>query len=375
MRTVYSAGAGIRTSVVPNAAFVKSIEVAGDAYQVGRGLGEAAARAIRETVVNVERYRALERDWSGSDRLKALLSAARQAYPEFLREIEGIADGAGVDFDAIFLWNCRGDFPGGGDQSHTEAAGCSTVMIPASGEKPAVIAHNEDDQAELDGRCFLVRVRPDHGIGFTSFYSPGLLPGHTFAVNDAGLVQTINHIRPHDQIPGIPRHIIARAVLASTDLDGALAILSRPDRASGFHHNLGQAGCEQLLSVEAPASLCVVHHVVDAAVHTNHLVFPECADIAQEVTDSSASRQRRAEALISDGALEGRDCSVILGDHADADLPICRKRRGGTDSGYTLATAVFQVARDRVVWRVHSHPLEAPEFNGIQRPECILNGA
>jgi hypothetical protein len=346
---------------------VKSIEVAGDAYQVGRGLGEEAAGAIHETVVNVERYRALKRDWSGSDRLTALLAAARQAYPEFLREIEGIADGAGVGFDDIFLWNCRGDFPGGGDQSHADAAGCTTVMISASETEPAVIAHNEDDQAELDGQCFLVRVRPSHGIGFTSFYSPGLLPGHTFAVNDAGLVQAVNNIQPHDQTAGIPRHIVARAVLASAGLDAAVAVLSRRDRASGFHHNLGQAGRSQLLSVEAPASMCVVHHVASAAVHSNHLVFPECADIAQEVTDSSASRQRRAEALISDGALEGRDASVVLGDHADADLPICRKRRGGTDPGYTLATAVFEVARDRVAWRVHSYPLAAPEFSGIQQ--------
>jgi hypothetical protein len=346
---------------------VQSIEVAGDAYQVGRGLGDAAARAIRETVVHLARFRALARDWSGSDRLKALLGAAREAYPEYVREIEGIADGAGIAFDDIFLWNCRGDFPGGGDQRHADGAGCTTVMIPAKGEEPGIVAHNEDDQAELDGHCFWVRVRPACGVGFTSFYSPGLLPGHTFGVNEAGLVQTINHIRPLDQVVGIPRHIIARAVLGCADLDAALAVLGRRDRASGFHHNLGQAGGDGLLSVEAPASLCAVHRVTDAAVHSNHLVFPECADIVQEVANSSASRQRRAEALISEGALEGRDVSVVLGDHADPDLPICRKRRDGTDPGYTLATAVFAVARDQVDWRVHSHPLEAPEFSGTQR--------
>jgi len=343
---------------------VKSIEVSGDSYQVGYGLGEAAARTIHETVLNVERYKLLKRDWSASDRLASLLAATRQAYPDFLREIEGIADGAGAQFNDIFLWNCRGDFPGGGDQSPAEAAGCTTVMIPAGGDQPAVIAHNEDDQAELDGHCFLVRVRPSHGLGFVSFYSPGLLPGHTFAVNDAGLVQAINHIRPNDQVVGIPRHIIARAVLASTDLDEALAVLSRRDRASGFHHNLGQAGNGQLLSVEAPASVCAVRHITSAAVHSNHLVFPECADIGQEVADSSASRQRRAEALISDGALEGRDALVILGDRAESELPIYRTCRGGSDPGYTLATAVFEVAPERVDWRVYGHPLETPEFSG-----------
>ena len=110
-----------------------------------------------------------------------------------------------------------------------------------------------------------------------------------------------------------------------------------------------------------------MHRVTDAAVHSNHLVFTECADIPQEVANSSASRQRRGEALISEGALEGRDASVVLGDCAEADLPICRKNRGGTDPGYTLATAIFSVAEDRVDWQVHTHPLEAPELSGTWR--------
>jgi hypothetical protein len=352
---------------------VREIEVGGDAYQLGRGLGEAAATAIREIVPRLARFQSLESEWAGSDRLRALLGAAREAFPEYVREIEGIADGAGVGFETMFLWNCRGDFPGGGDQQHPEDAGCTTVMIPALGDEPAIIAHNEDDQAELDGHCFLVRARPRDGIGFTSFYSPGLLPGHTFGANDAGLVQTINHIRPHDQTVGIPRHLITRAILGSVDLDAALAILDRGDRASGFHHNLGQAGDDRLLSVEAPASRCVAHPVRAATVHANHLVFPECADIDQETTESSLRRQRRADSLISEGVLEGRDATTVLGDAEDPELPICRKRRGGVDTGYTLASALFSIAEDRVDWRVHTHPGEAPTFSG--RAGCAMQQA
>lgn len=342
------------------------IDVAGDPYQVGRALGEIAGRAIRESVPRLARFQALVREWSGSERLASLHAAARHVYPDHLREIEGIADGAGADFADVFLWNCRGDFPGGGDQRSTSDAGCTTVMIPARGEAPAIIAHNEDDEAALDGQCCVVNVRPEHGLGFTSFYSPGLLPGHTFGVNEAGLVQTINHIRPQDQKAGVPRHLVARAVLGCADLDAALAVLRRPDRASGFHHNLGQMGAGALLSVEAPASRCAVHPVTSAAVHTNHLVFSECADIVQEVSDSSARRQRRGEALVSKGALEGRDASVVLGDQADSEWPICRKHRGGTDPGYTLASAVFQLGRERVDWQFYAHPLEAPVLGGTR---------
>jgi len=45
-------------------------------------------------------------------------------------------------------------------------------------------------------------------------------------------------------------------------------------------------------------------HGSDAAVHTNRLVFPECADIAHEAADFSVGSQRRAGALLSDAAQE-----------------------------------------------------------------------
>jgi hypothetical protein len=346
---------------------LQTIEVEGDAYGIGRAMGEIAAPAYHDVVTRLGRFRSLQRQWAGSDRLTALQAAARQAYPEILREIEGIADGLGASFHDVFLWNCRGDFPGGGDQSQADEAGCTTIMLPGHDGGPGIIAHNEDDQAELDGHCFLVRARPRHGIGFVSFYSPGLLPGHTFGVNQEGLVQTINHIRPHDQTPGIPRHLIARAVLGAGSLDEALGILSRNDRASGFHHNLGQVGGECLLSVEAPASGCVARPISRPVAHANHLVFEEFADIHQEVAPSSASRQRRAETLLSAVAARDFDPLVALGDEAGGDLPICRKRRDGPDPGYTLATAVYAIGSEQVQWRVYPHPRAPAEHVGIER--------
>ena len=139
------------------------------------------------------------------------------------------------------------------------------------------------------------------------------------------------------------------------------------DRASGFHHDLGQPGREWLLSVEAPASRCVVRRISRPAAHANHLVFSQFADIDQEIAPSSASRQRRAEALISAGVLEGGDPLVVLGDSSDGDHPICRKRRDGPDSGYTLASSVFAFGSEQVDWRAHPHPLGAAEHSGSQR--------
>ncbi len=344
------------------------LEAKGDHYQIGVTLGRAAARALRELVPRIGRFQELKQNARALRGLDALESAARDAFPELMREVDGIAAGSGMDFRDVWMWNCRGDFSGGGDQSEGALAGCTTVLIPGTGESPAVIGHNEDDQAELDGSCFLVRVVPDDGPAFLSFYSPGLLPGHTFAVNDAGLVQTINHIRPYDQRPGIPRHIIARAVLSQSSLDDALALLARGDRASGFHHNLGMCGERSLLSVEAPASGCFVVRVSDAPhAHTNHLIYDEYAGMSQELATSSVDRLRRAKALAGDGALADRDPRVILQDCAGNDMPIYRKGQYPGDPGYTLATAVFEIGTRSIDWRVYTDSTREAEQSGSVR--------
>lgn len=341
------------------------MEAKGDPYQIGLALGRAAGHALREEVPRIERFRALKSNAEALRSLDALERAARDHYPSIMLEVDGIAAGSGMDFRDVWLWNCRGDFAGGGDQTGDPLAGCTTVLLPGNEDRAAIIGHNEDDQVELDGSCFLAKVSPDEGPGFLSFYSPGLLPGHTFAVNDAGLVQTINHIRPFDQRLGIPRHVIARAVLSQSSLKSAVAILQREDRASGFHHNLGICGERMLLSVEAPASGCVVKEAtVLPRAHTNHLIYDRFADIEQELAVSSRDRLRRAQALISEGALAEGDPLVILQDQAGKGMPIYRKGQNTEDSGYTLATVVFELVATGVDWRVYTDSMNQAEHYG-----------
>ena len=345
----------------------RRLAAGGDARAVGRSLGEAAANALREVVPGLERFRALMREWSGTDRVRALEAAARAAWPRYVREIEGIADGAGVAFDTVFLWNCRGDLPQGGNRaSRADGAGCTTLMIPPQGARPGIIAHNEDDWPELHGHCHFADVRPDDAPGFVSFYSPGLLPGHTFAVNRAGLVQAVDDVRPEDWRIGVPRHLVCRAVLDCEGLDDALARIRDADRASGFHHAIGCAGERRLLSVEAPASGCAVVEANAPRVHANHLLDPRFAHVPQVVAPSSRSRQVRAEALVEGGAAHDGDPLCVLGD-VGAPLPVHRREKDAGDPGFTLATAVFRIARSGVAYEVFDDLRHPPEHRGEVR--------
>ena len=237
-------------------------------------------------------------------------------------------------------------------------------MIPAAEETdgPAVIAHNEDGSPNFMGHCFWINVMPDDGPAFESFMYPGMLPGHTFGVNQAGLVQTINNVRVHDLKPGVPRHIVTRAVLALTTLDAALDTLKRDDRASGFHHNLGQTGSRRVVSVEAPASGCHVHEVTTPTAHANHLIAEPFRELAQSITESSRGRQARAEEIIANGALtDGEGPEAILFERA---TPIYRANDGGDDYSQTLSTGVFNLYRDRVEYQIHAAPEDRNSLSG-----------
>ncbi len=353
---------------------LEKISAEGDPFEIGLALGRAAARALREVVPGIGRFRALKCNRAALAMLDALERAARDAFPGIMREVDGIAAGSGMDFRDLWLWNCRGDIAGGGDQSGDALAGCTTVLLPGGNGCAAVIGHNEDDQSELDGFCFLARVVPDDGPAFLSFYSPGLLPGHTFAVNDAGLVQTINHVRPYDQRPGVPRHVIARAVLSQSSVQGAVDLLTRRDRASGFHHSLGICGDPKLYSVEAPASGCVIKAVSDQSwAHTNHLICDQFANLEQELATSSRDRLQRAQGLIEGNAPAARNPLAILQDSGGGGMPIFRKGQVPEDPGYTLATAIFEIGSAGVDWRIFTDSTSEAEHAGrvsVNRSKC-----
>lgn len=329
---------------------METIVARGDAFAVGQAIGRRGGQSVRDAAFHTAQYQALK-PWLGSDRLDALKAAALSAFPRHMREIEGIADGAGLPLDEIFLWNCRGDLRD--LDPALDDSGCTTVLLPG---ETALIGHNEDGGADLAGLCFLCQVEPDDGPGFTAFCYPGMLPGHAFGVNRLGLVQTINNIRPHDLAVGVPRHVISRAVLDCRDLDQAVALLQRNDRAAGFHHALGQAGDPRLLSVEAPASGCTVREVRGPLAHANHLVADDYGDLDQDCQPSSVARQERADALIAAGAVAAGDPLAILFDRDNAALPILRNGVEDGNDGYTLATVLFEITSQAVGWSVCHGP-------------------
>jgi len=322
------------------------VPIRGNRRQIGQALGELAAPLMADYLAQSETWAAL-RVWRGHARLQTLAQHMQQRFPAVWEELTGLAQGLDMVRDDVLLWNCRGDL------LHQTCDGCTSVALKAA-NGTRWMAHNEDGDPWLYGRCSLVDVRiedDEHPApGYLSFYYPGSLPGHTFAANRAGLVQTINNLRTCRHVPGAPRMALSRAVLDCTSLDAALALLRETPCAGGFHHMLGSTQDARLFSVEVAPGAVSVQEVAAHAGHANHMVHPAMQAQPQIVSDSSRARQQRIDTITRDWSAQTQadDLLTALHDKQD-DFPVLRTDAQDPDGENTLATALFEIGENAAV--------------------------
>jgi len=334
------------------------IEVSGSPFDAGQALGRFGAEAVQRHLVHSAAWRDVMQ-WRGTPLAAALAMHTQQRFPHIWSELQGLADGLGLPFDDVFLWNCRGDVWA------SSPDGCTTVQLPAADHRR--IVHNEDGDPGFAGHCAIAQCRIDGSPGFAAFVYPGSLPGHTFAVTDAGLAMTVNNLRQRDVQPGVPRMVLTRAVLDARDLGAAIGVLREHPRAGGFHLTLAHRASDALLSVEYSSRGCSVQEITRPSAHANHAVHPEMRAFPQIVTDSSRQRQARGDALLEEAARSASepDPLAILADGHDTPLPIYRAAPDDPDDENTLATADIVIRASHIEWDVYEQPGTPPRYRMI----------
>ncbi|MFW9487639.1 C45 family autoproteolytic acyltransferase/hydrolase [Xanthomonas euvesicatoria pv. euvesicatoria] len=336
------------------------LHITGDAFELGRQLGVFGCRAVNTKLRPLPLWQRLA-TLASSDKAQQMQALVRARFPRYWQEIQGLAAGLELPVEEVFMWNCRGDFPG-----LASVDGCTTVYGQTA--QGTLIAHNEDGLPQLRGDCAIVHAMPTEGAAFTSFAYPGSIPGHTFAINEFGVVATVNNLRPTDIPAGLPRQVLGRASLDATSIDEAVAAVSTTSRAGAFHHAFAQAGSPRVVSLEATSSATTVVEVQKTQGHANHRVHGNFDQAQQIITGSSGARQQRVEQLLatSKGNLDAAQALVILRDEVEASLPIYRCAPDDPDDENTLATAVFTLTATTVEWRVYTRrDTQSPDVEGV----------
>ncbi|MGA9479172.1 MAG: C45 family peptidase [Desulfobacterales bacterium] len=311
-------------------------------YTIGKNFRAEIVRTLdRHDGLNT-RFMPYSRTPAGRARYRHLVALHRNRFPEFIGELEGMAEGASVPFEKLFVINLRGEYQryaADGDEG-----GCSTCSLVSPGT--AAFGHNEDGLALYRDQTYLVRARPQDKPVFTAFCYPGFLPGNAFGFNEAGICFSCNNVQPLRARDGVGRHFIARSLLESRSLPEAVAAVHPPDRAYGFNYTIGSLMERRIVNVEVTPDDVAVSEIRGPYFHANHYV--ELDNVDQEIAESSRNRFERGARHILEDRVKGKEDILNVLRDVEGRLPILRDG-SPPDPFVTLVTALFDLDGRKLV--------------------------
>ncbi len=329
---------------------IKLVRISGDHRTMGQQVGEKCAPEIHRML---EIYKAsfavaydeLQLTWD-----EAVLQGlkyypyVREHMPQYIEELEGMAEAAGVDFDDLMVLNCMEAITS--DALHL---GCTSLAV--SGERTenghVLVGHNEDWLPEDEENTYLIHATPEGEPPFLAMTYGGLLPNIGF--NAAGIAQCCDSVYPNDARVGIPRIFVSRTVLAQTQISEAIRSVLMRWRAAGYNHLIADRNGE-LYNVEVSARHFATIYGVDGYLaHTNNYLTARMKKVENRTEDLIGSRVRvnRATRLLRHTKRHSVDTlQTILRDHVNYPNSICshtEPQDNPLDRQKTIGSMIFDL--------------------------------
>lgn len=317
------------------------IRVSGDPRTRGVQYGEQARQRIVGGIAAYERAFATSAGWTWSQAVAAashLVDPVRDVFPEYLEEMEGIADGAGVSFDDIFTMNARTEVMWAATVRQTEAdrarfaRECSSfALLPFRTESGhTLLGQNWDWLAHSFDTLIVLEVEQPDRPNFVTVVEAGLLA--KASLNSSGLGVAVNTMVTSADTaePGLPFHVLIRAFADCDTLTEAIYTASKHQRSSSGNYLLAHADGLAVNLETAPGDYRGVTPLLPvngALVHTNHFTAPIAGprDVGHYAMADSLIRLQRVQRSIADNPAPASvdQLNTALSDHADFPSAVC----------------------------------------------------
>jgi isopenicillin-N N-acyltransferase-like protein len=313
-------------------------------------------------------------------RLKGRLCLAhsRDDYPRFVEEIEGVAEGSGLPFEELFLqvceelwepaaWHVSVSMVPSIPPAPVEPRGCTDFAARgrATVDGSTLLAHNNDLSPEAEQDLVILKVQAGDEPEFLGVSAGGL--AYSAGFNAAGISMTGNAVSCSDIRPGVPRLLIARAILAARRLGEAMDACLLPLRASNYNNIIAEPNGE-IYSMEGSATDCEPIYIRDNIMaHANHYAsFPmRKFEANRNYIGGSIIRHNRALRLLREnyGRLSPEVFQRLLADHADYPASIC-KHDGGSVTVFSIIINLSELC----AWIGRGFPCQTTYFEHRLEP-------
>jgi isopenicillin-N N-acyltransferase-like protein len=355
------------------------VRVEGTSYQRGRQYGQQAAARVHQSV---QAYQQVFAHFAGWDWATVRREAARFEVPigafrpAYLEEMRGIAGGAGLDLADVLAINVRTEVMYSAKARlaplayKTFPSECTAfARVPAPGQPgAALIGQNWDWLLHSAQTLVVLEVRQDDGPDFVTVVEAGLLA--KTGMNAAGLGLVTNALVTDADLgePGLPYHVLLRALLDCSTVAEALRVLAAGPRSSSANYLITHASGAAVNVEAAPGDFTRLYPLFpeDGVLrHTNHFLAPDIGpgpvtDLALWAMRSTLVRLQRLRAATTASSLD--DFGTVLADHADYPYSICAHpdpAEHPCEQGATIASVLMDLTA-REIWLAAGNPCQTP---------------
>jgi isopenicillin-N N-acyltransferase-like protein len=287
-------------------------QISGTPYECGKAYGEQARQKIE---VSIQKYRAVfifYADWDWNKVLKyaeGFIAPIKEFDPEINEELQGIADGAGVNFLDILAINTRTEIMFAAkarDKSMKlpESLECSSFAV-TSDPQNILIGENWDWLSHCEDTVIILEASPLNQPKYVTVVEAGLLA--KFGMNSQGLgIATNALISSLDKgEPGVPYHVLLRSLLKAGNTIEGIVLINKGFRSSSANYLLADKQ-GTLIDVEAMTGEWkevgyIMPNSDHALIHTNHFITDRFVefDITPGWIPSTLFRYHRIKNAIS----------------------------------------------------------------------------
>jgi isopenicillin-N N-acyltransferase-like protein len=250
------------------------------------------------------------------------------------------------------------------------SAECSSfaVLPEASASGSTLVGQNWDWLPHSFETVVVLEARQDEGPDFVTVVEAGLLA--KTGLNSAGIGLVTNALVTDADRgePGVPYHVLLRAILDAETIADALATIQRQPRSSSAGDLLAHDDGLAAYVEGAPgdfAQLFLLFPERGVLLHTNHFVAPAFAgkDVMLWASPDSPFRLERLRTQVgsAERPLSLETFAAALADHAGHPFGVCchpDPRLAPLDQGATIASVLMDLDRRRV-WIADGPPCSA----------------
>ncbi|MDX6618142.1 MAG: isopenicillin-N N-acyltransferase like protein [Gaiellales bacterium] len=355
---------------------IPSVRVEGGSRERGRQYGEIARERVQRSI---EAYHAVFAHYAGwdwptvSEHALRYVAPIEDAWPRYMEEIRGIAEGARAELADVMAINTRTEIMFAAKAAH--AGGdlppeCSAfaALPEATADGGTLMGQNWDWLLHSMDTCVVLEASQDGAPDFVTVVEAGLLAKAGMNSSGLGLCTNALVCGADRGEPGIPYHVVLRAILDAETMSDALTSMQRGVRSSSATYLIGHTDGLAVTIEGVPGNHTQLHLRFGedgVLLHTNHFLadIGAARDISPWAFPDSPFRLDRMRRIVGDTtAVSVGLAQRLLADHANYPNAICchpDTRSEAAEQWATVASLIMELDA-RVLHLASGQPCSAP---------------